>query len=260
MTMEGKKSLRDLWMGIVGMVLLICSTATILFGAHAWKRDLRVASVMVLGARILPASDIVTQAGIGTGDKLYAVNLSGVKRKIEANPFVQKATVQRDAPDRITILLEEREPLAAVMTDHVLYLDPEGFVLPSVRSEQVFDLPLITGTVPVEECVPGKRIASAPVLEALAFLAFAKRVGDEMYHRISEVHLEDQHDMVLYTAEFGIPVIVGRGDAAEKLMKLEAFWKDVVNRQGAQGLQYVDLRYSDQVVVRWNRGRSGGGE
>lgn len=247
-------------MGMAGTALIIISTAVLLFGAHTWKRDLRVGSVVVLGTRILTPADVVTQAGVTRGEKLFAVDLGGVKRKIETHPFVRQATVQRDAPDRITILLEEREPIAAVMTNRLLYLDPEGFVLPAVASEHVFDLPVITGAIPAAECVPGKRITANTTREALEFLTLAKRVSDEMYHRISEVRVEDQRDMVLYTAEYGIPVIVGKGNSAEKLIRLEAFWKDIVSRQGAQGLQYVDLRFEDQVVVRWNRSRSGGGE
>jgi cell division protein FtsQ len=245
---------------MIMMLLLLSITAMLLFGAHSWKRNLRVASIVVLGTQVLTVADVTAQARVTTGEKLFAVDLNTVKHNVEMNPFVQQATVQRDVPDRITILVEERQPIAAIMVDHLLYLDPEGYVLPPVRSDRLFDLPVISGSVPTGECVPGKRIQSPSVLEALALLTTARLVSDEMYHRISEVHVEDQRDMVVYTVEYGIPVIVGKGNAAEKLINLDGFWKNIVGRQGAQGVQYVDLRFEDQVVVRWDRSRSGGEE
>jgi cell division septal protein FtsQ len=62
--------------------------------------------------------------------------------------------------------------------------------------------------------------------------------------------------MVMYTAEYGVPVIVGRGNVADKLVRFSAFWEQVVGGRGPQGLQYVDLRFDDQVVARW----AGGGK
>ena len=240
------------------MMLLLLGIGAVLLGANSWKGDLRVASVVVLGTRIIPASDIVTLSGVTRGEKLFSVDLGGVKRRVERNPYVHSASVQRDAPDRITITLEEREPLSAAMGDHLMYLDPDGYVLPAVRSAALFDLPVVTGTIAQADCIPGRPIAVKGIQEALKVLQTAKAFGDETYRRISEIHVEDQRDMVLYTVEQGIPVILGHGNEAEKLAKLEGFWTNVVGRRGTQGLEYVDLRFEDQVVVRWARGQGNG--
>jgi cell division septal protein FtsQ len=60
---------------------------------------------------------------------------------------------------------------------------------------------------------------------------------------------------VLFTAETGVPVVLGRGDIAVKLVKLDGFWKQIVMQRGATQLKTVDLRFADQVVVRWDEGR-----
>jgi cell division septal protein FtsQ len=56
---------------------------------------------------------------------------------------------------------------------------------------------------------------------------------------------------VLFAAEGGVPIIFGRGELASKIARLEVFWNDVARARGPQNLQYVDLRYQDQVVARW---------
>ncbi len=241
------------WIAPAVTVFLLACTFGLLLTAHAWKRSLAVASIDVVGTHILRDSDIVRLAGVARGEKLFSVDLVAVKHRVEQNPFVRFASVQRDAPDKITVVVEEREPLAAAVTDRMVYLDADGYVMPAVRSDFLFDVPVITGGFSPADCVPGKRISADGVQQALMLLKTAKEIGDETYRQISEVHADTQHDLMLYTAEYGIPVIVGRGNEAEKLLALDGFWKEIVARRGAQGLQYIDLRFEDQVVVRWGK-------
>ncbi len=247
-----------LWISVAGTIVLVLGMAGLLAASQSWKKDLRVRVVTVVGLNIVPASDIVSLAGITKGQKLFAVDLATVRRNVQQHPYVRYASVERDAPDRIIITIDEREPVAAVMADKMVYLDSEATVLPAVRSDQVFDLPVITGGVPAS--APGKRIASQAVREALDLLVMARKCGEETYRRISEIHVEDQREMLVYTAEYGIPVIMGHGDIAEKLVKLDAFWDQVIGTRGPQGLQYVDLRFQDQVVARWTAGHGRTGD
>jgi hypothetical protein len=73
-----------------------------------------------------------------------------------------------------------------------------------------------------------------------------------MYRMLSEIRIAENKDIIAYTAEAGVPVLFGRGEVGQKLVKLEGFWKDVISRHGVQELQYVDLRFADCIVVRWN--------
>lgn len=239
--------------GIVVLVLVVLLAGAAAFGAHGWKRDLRVRIVAVRGNRVVPAADVVKLASIWKDQKLFDVDLAGAQQRVLANPYIGAASVTRDVPDRITITVTERVPIAAVALDNILYLDAEGHVLPAVRSEQTFDLPVLTGALPAAECVPGGRVSDASVLESIGVLATAKQLSEELYHRISEVHIDGSKNIVLTMADFGVPVLYGRGNAADKLLRLDGFWNEFVSRRGPNELKYVDLRFDDQVVVRWHQ-------
>jgi hypothetical protein len=127
-------------------------------------------------------------------------------------------------------------------------------VLPPVRSGKVFDLPVLTGELPAADCLPGRQIRTRRLREALEILTTAERVGDDLYHMISEIHCAGDSTYVLFTAESGVPVVFGRGDIAVKLVKLDGFWKQIVMPRGATQLKTVDLRFADQVVARWDEG------
>jgi cell division protein FtsQ len=235
------------------MVVLVAGGVVAVVWANLWKANLRVATVSVTGNAVVGEKDILALAKISKEEKLYSVDLLAAQQRILQNAFVRSAVVNREAPDRISITIEERQPLAAVVLDRMEYLDAEGVVLPAARSSSLFDLPVLTGSFQPADFVPGKRTTRDDVNEALQILETARRINDALYRRISEVHVEGGKDIIMYGSEYGVPVIMGHGDVAEKLVKFEGFWKQVVLHQGADRLEYVDLRFQDQVVVRWHR-------
>ena len=277
--MDGRtpKRLSLFWM--VFFIVLAVGGAV---GANLWKRNLKVAEVRVAGNSMLSTQEVLACANIQKGVMLFAADLGEVKHRLLEHPFIRSASVNRDVPDRISITIEERVPIVAVIVDKVMYLDAEGYVLPApslsgpapnrsrsigarsgpgLRSDPVFDLAVLTGpevfgtgSAHQDELIPGSQIRSARLKEALSVVEVARRVSGELYHRISEVYLHGRNNMILYTAESGVPVVFGRGDVAEKLLKLDGFWREVVQPVGAHAVQYIDLRFEDQVVVRWKDG------
>jgi cell division protein FtsQ len=237
------------------MVMLVAGTGAAGIWANLWKENLSVLDVQVQGNSIVSVGEVLSLAGIAKGEKLFDVDLFAAQKRVMKNRFVRYVSVNREVPDRITITVEERVPIAAVIAERMLYLDAEGYVLPPVISAQIFDLPVISGSLSSSGCVVGKHIANEAVQEGVQVLAIARSLDDELYRRISEVRVDAGTDMIVYTAEFGVPVIFGRGDVGMKLVKFNAFWREFVATHGAHELAYVDLRFADQVVVRWNHDR-----
>jgi cell division protein FtsQ len=238
-------------------LVLLAALAVCLAGsavwANLWKADMRVHEVLVRGNGIIPEREILDLAAVPKGQKLFEVDLFAVRARVQKNAFIRQVSVNRDLPDRITIDVDERVPVAAVAVGRPLYLDADGFLLPHRRSELIFDIPVLTGDVGGQDMVPGRRLASPVIREALALLSMAQRYDDALYRRISEIHIDDAGDMTLYTAEAGVRVLFGHGETPAKLAKFDAFWQTYVKHQGAAALEYIDLRFEDQVVVRWRR-------
>ena len=192
-------------------------------------------------------------AAAATGDQFSRFQrISGPKIDPQLLPYMIDKNRQVD----VMVELAD-QPVAALVGDRILYLDAEGYVLPPVHAGNIADLPVITGEAGGADCVPGRRIKSHRLREALEILTTAQRVGDDLYHMISEVHCSPDSTFVLFTTESGVPVAFGRGDAAAKLVKFDGFWKQIAMQRGAAQLKTVDIRFADQVVVRWDERRDG---
>ncbi len=233
------------------MILLGGGILGVAIFANVWKESRRATDVVVEGNRILAAKDILTLAAVPGNGLMFELDLYAIEQRVNKNPYVKSVAVHRDIPDRIRISIEERVPVAIVVMDRLYYIDAEGYVLPPARSQSIFDLPVLTG-LPSGEFVSGVRTKNRDALDALSILAVAQEIDEELYRNISEIHFEENKDAVFYTSEFGIPVVLGREQVGINLVKFDSFWKAVVAKNGAQQLQYIDLRFEDQVVVRWN--------
>jgi cell division protein FtsQ len=236
-----------------GFITLLVVVVGLIISANLWKTSLRVQRVTVEGNRIVETAEIMQLVRIQKNTQLQDIDLTAVRKDILSHHFIKDAVVERDLPATLKITITERLPLAIVNSAEILYLDEEGVVLPHSISKQLFDLPVLSGISPEIALAPGGTINNPDVHEALQILATSKLVSKELYHLISEVRLRSGGDIVLYAAEWGVPIIFGRGDIANKLVRLEAFWNNIVREKGSQRLQYVDLRFDDQVVVRWNQ-------
>ncbi|MEW6510426.1 MAG: FtsQ-type POTRA domain-containing protein [Bacteroidota bacterium] len=252
MESSGNTTKKSTLRGALFTALLVLVGLAAGIGANLWKENLHVTQVRVEGNRIVPDREILRLAAVPGDERLFAIDLYAVRRRVEQNTFIRTAAVTREAPDGIAIAVEERTPIAAIGLPQLMYLDAEGTVLPPSRSEALVDLPVLTGDLSAEALVPGRKITRNDVREAIDILATAKLVGDDLYHLISEIHCESGKDLLLYTAEAGVSVVFGHGDVAMKLVKLDGFWREVVAQRGAGDLRAVDLRFEDQVVVRWN--------
>jgi cell division protein FtsQ len=237
--------------GILVLILLALVGLGAAIGAHMWRKDLPLHGVRVEGNRIVPDADLVRLAAVPMEKRLYDVDLPAVRERVRKSPFIKTVAVHRDPPDHVLIQVEERIPLALLAAGRMFYVDADGMVMPVIRSEHAFDIPVITGAEDLQTCESGKVLSHPAIREALLLVVAAQMLDESLYRRISEIHIQPGGDLLMYTTDGGIPVLIGRGDVTSKLAKFDAFWTNVVATRGVQSLASVDLRFADQVVVRW---------
>jgi cell division protein FtsQ len=236
----------------IGVLVLIGLLVCLVFCANAWKSSLRIKQIKIEGNRIVGTNEIVQLTQIPPAAYLYQADLTAIQRNVMSHHYVKDAVVERNLPNTIYIQVRERIPIALLNGSETKYLDEDGVVLPRSVSHKLFDLPMISGLPLSEKLALGSTITQIEIQEILQLLSALKTVNRPLYHNISEVQLRNGGDIILYAAEGGVPIIFGHGEVPSKLVRLETFWNDIVRTRGSQSLQYVDLRYQDQIIARWN--------
>ncbi len=214
-----------------------------------WEDHVPVKQIAVEGTSIISKDEIVRLMNIPPGVSMYDLDLTVLEKNILTNSFVKNVVINRDAPSLLRVRIEERKPSAIIVAGELYYIDDEAIVLPYVASSETYDIPVITGVDSLALMRVGQKLRTQDVQEALEIIRAARETNAELFHNISEVSLRKGHDMILYSFESGIPIIFGKGDAAKKMVKLDAFWQKFLQGDDMKEIQYIDIRFDDQVVV-----------
>jgi cell division septal protein FtsQ len=120
-----------------------------------------IQEVRVQGSRAVSTEDVRGLSGVELGDNLIALATKGVEERLERDPWIESAEVERDLPRTVVITVVERRPAGWLE-------DPEGFVVVA-GDGTILERPVVEpqrlpalGTMP-DAVEPGEGIDSVAV-------------------------------------------------------------------------------------------------
>jgi cell division protein FtsQ len=203
---ESQHRLRILIAAVAAGCLLLAGGVALdssLFGAR---------HVRVVGAlRVTPAS-VVAAARLSGAPPLVRLNTGAVAARIEALPWVAKASVKRAWPDSVVITVVERTAVAQVSgASGPEPVDAAGRVLASAMSPSFGDLPAVVG---LQGGAPGTTVRAAPPVPgggaAMAeLLAAASAVPSAVAGDRPTISLQASRGLVVTLAGDPLQVVLG---------------------------------------------------
>lgn len=107
---------------------------------------LTVREVIVEGRSKTRKSVLLQALQVSEGDNILAINITEMKDRINKLPWVKSARIERHFPNKISLTLFERTPMARWQTNRKLKLiDVHGDVIPIVDLTRFSNLPIIIG-------------------------------------------------------------------------------------------------------------------
>ena len=107
---------------------------------------LTVREVIVEGRSKTKKSALLQALQVSEGDNILAINITEMKDRINKLPWVKSARIERHFPNKISLTLFERTPMARWQTNRMLKLiDVHGDVIPIVDLTRFSNLPIIIG-------------------------------------------------------------------------------------------------------------------
>jgi cell division protein FtsQ len=212
---------------------------------------LAVSHVEVRGASRIPVEQIVAAAGIRPGANLLRLDVAGATARVEAMPEVRHAQIVRDLPGRVTIYVDERRPFTLVNAGRLHWVDEEGRALGVTSSPVALAVPAITG-LSEDELQTMRTAPSKKAQLAIGLIRTLLRSSSALAEEISEIDMSRKDGPVLYTVD-GVEVRLGSEEWEDRLARLEGVLAQL-GRDGG-GVNTVDLRFRDQVVLQRGGGR-----
>jgi len=208
-------------------------------------------TIRVEGARWLTDADAEAAVGLAPGTNLWEDSSLWVER-LRAHPLVLEVRARRRPPGTLLFQVTEREPVALLPTPGLEPVDSEGRRLPIDPVFHRLDLPLVR---PRQLAERDTRPLSPVQLRTLTTeLARLAELDPALVAGLSDVGMDEQGDVVArfmdpeVTLHFRIPL------ATRRLREGWTVLEDARRRRPDQRVEALDLRFAEQVVVRFGRG------
>ena len=230
------------------LVAAVLGTAGVL--GWRWLDRLPLQAIDVEGARHAERAALVELAAVDTSMKLFEVDPVIVADRLRRHPWVAAAEVTRLPTGTLRLQVQERRPAALVLDRQgapAYFVDAAGFSMPLVK-EAAYDVPLLRGLrAPYHPVQPLEDPSVRALLAALDAADPAARA------LVSELTLGRDGVWLHTTPRPGagsVPVHLGQGDFAAKLVRLRAFWEQAVLTQPDRSFTLIDLRFDSQIVTQ----------
>ncbi len=234
--------------------------AVVIAGRFIAEPLLRIRHVIVHSDLPLTDNEVLALSGVTGGEHWYTVTPPLIVKRLEANPLVRRATVEKVFPDTLAMTVWGRVPAGLVLASLggrtvAVLVDGDGVVYKVGTSGAELDLPIVSG-IAAGDTALGSALPRA-YDSIFTDLQALRDSAPALYALISEVRVvaavspDGQvpagYDLLLYLTCSPVPVRA-RGTIDEGLIRSSLMVVDLLSRQGVmRDIQELDFRSGDVV-------------
>lgn len=258
--------LGSIFVAIAGLYLTWRASQWALDALLYQNRAFAIQRIEVQTDGIIAPDQLRRWSGVQSGQNLFALDLAGVRRRLELISTIQAVSLEKILPHTLRLQVTEREPLAQLNVARprpgggvelvAFYLDPEGYLMvplipaqcsPSAPNPTNDQLPLIVGVSPTE-VQPGRRLETPQVLAALQLIQAFERSGMQGVVDLAKIDVSAADVLVLKTGQ-GSEITFGLRDLDQQLLRWQAVFE--AGRRMSKGIASLDLAISNNIPALW---------
>ncbi len=188
-------------------------------------------------------------------NNLLTLDTAKVEKLIAEDPWVSTVRVKRNWPSGLTVSVVEHTPLALANSEAdghsgLSYIDKSGVAFMPVSPGQEMDYPVITGLERIKEAKQRQEILA----DIFGFLKHSEKNDPNLpTESISEIHVNEKGELVIFLVEYPFPIFFGRAQAETKYNRLVKVL-EVLYKKRDEGMQilrvdYIRMDYLDDKVL-----------
>lgn len=257
---ERRTNLNRLLSGLILFLLVVLAGEIVFHLIISPRLVLRHVSISAEGYFSLTNEEILKLAGLEGSVSFITLQEQTIEERLLENPMIQAAEVKKLFPDRLSIAITPRKPLASVFAfsdgaSLPLCIDAEGYILSAAAAPAQSSMPVVSG-VRLMDVRPGMRFPQE-LVSYLEQLALLRAEAPELYNLISEIKFvkksTGRYEVVLFPGHARLRVRTGPELNTEMLRSI-LLVIDVVQAQGIlDSLAELDFR-TGEVVYRTRGG------
>ena len=226
----------------------------------AQVEQFHVRNVELEGSRYLARDEVLAFIGLSAELSVWD-DLEPVAARLRSHPLLLEARVGRRLPSTLVFTVTEREPVALFPTPVLAPVDREGRRLPIDPSEHPLDLPLLHpredgwngveagGTRPTG--IDDGTLSPVPLRILAGEISRLGTMEPDVAASLSDVAMDRWGDVILRLSDPSVEIRYRPPLSPARLREGLQVLGDALDRAPDRRPRAVDLRFEDQVVVRY---------
>jgi len=240
----------------------------------------RAKTLKIAGNQRLTEKQIVQQARVRKGANVLSVNLSMVRKRLMAHPWVAEAEVRREIPSALYIRIKEHVPLAIVELDRKYIINAQGQVFKEWTASDSDTLPLVSGLQLAdfkaqnktgeqapppfgrrETPVPDQHLNVRPLEAVMQVLTLGQQARSILPNQnIKKIHVDREIGITLEAFKQIKTIVLGYHNYPLKYAMLKNILTYRKKKRNFPDFDRVDLNNVNRIVVNPVRPESPGGD
>ena len=237
-----RRSFSVSWKPVLWSLLIIMPLITVI-GTYRWiqsPENLTIKSVEVTGdLSILDKKQLQPVIEFYTKTNLYLLDVKGLEKEIEDNPWVHSASMTHVWPDKLIVKIYEQHPVAFWGEESMLA--ENGEIIKATLKEKKGSLPLLYS--PNDK---GRNMATGFLRIREMMKGFPVKLTE---------FKEDARGSWQIKLENGMTLKIGRQHQEKRLKRFMVAYKESL-KEVINKVSVVDLRYTNGFAVKWKKGLS----
>jgi cell division protein FtsQ len=234
--------------GSILLSLLAIGGLVVLFYFFAGSRFFALRGVDVTGNKLLSVDDVEAMVKPNVPRGVLNADIEKIRNDLKSYPLIREAEVGRLLPDRLRIVIVEREPVALARRSDgsVVCVDDEGVMFgDNSLWRGRTPPPLISGLA--EGGDRAGEINRQHVLTYRRLLADLDQTEPPLSSRIDEVYFDEDQGVRLILADSRVAVLIGNEDFRARLnAALDVL--DAVRRKDADALNVLRISDAERLL------------
>jgi cell division protein FtsQ len=205
---------------------------------------LELNTIEVQGFQRTNQQQIMEAASVPLKTPIFQLDLKEIAQRVEALPWVRSCEVRRVLPDKLSVRVIERQPVALIRMDTLYYVDEDGTPFKEPAPGESLDYPILTGW---EDQRRKKDEGKELIGEALQFIRVVQDHPHLSQEGISEINCNEIDAMTIFMARGGTKIHMSRGEMELKVRRLEEVWKRITAKH--LPVKYIVYECLDRIVV-----------
>ena len=207
------------------------------------------------GMRRLTREQVAKQAGVHAGINILSTNLTLVRKRLRAHPWIAEAEVSREIPSGLTIVIKEHTALATVDCGQKYLINTHGEIFKAWEPSDPNNLPVVSGLNLSDLTVYGRqpnrnKTRSAPFKSVMRVLQLGGKKGSVLPNQVvKQIHVDRQIGLTVHAFDRGKTINLGYSDYAGKYRMLSNFFSYLKHHRSILDFERIDLNNLQRVVV-----------